>query len=304
MLENVVFVVVELIVFIISMLVLFFGIFFLVRHSKHISRNQNLYLISLTISEVILNSYHLYLKGVAMNYQIYRQKPFVAIEIFYYNTVWLVNLLTLLFLTLDRFAEVYLNIKYKIYITQRKTLFVISWMWITGLAAGVISILVERFGLLNPLKFSFTYIWPVLDSIILLNAIAVYLYIYKKLKECSHTDKTKVLNVSHQSYSNNADDDDVRRKKGHPRNRFRKRKFFIPVFIMISFFFFIYIPDMTSFVTTNFFNMKTDVDTMKRIFMIMYSMNMISDVMIYIIMQRGIRAIIVKKWETRCRNIK
>ena len=293
------FIIFEFIAFIITILIVLFGMYCLLRYSGLISRNQRMYLISYTTTDIFLSLYHLMVKIIDLINPMYKETSwFFAIQIFYSDAIWIVNILTLGFLTLDRFAEVYLNIRYEICVTRNMTLLTIFVIWIAGIAIGTTSISIDlSLPNIDMIFYEFfEYLWIVLSSIVLLNAISVYLYIYKKYSE----NQRKVSNVVNRNNlnSNNKIEHKIR---GTGRRHIKKPKVFIPLFIIVTYCIFVYIPDIVYIYGLKTMNNAYILD---RIFVILYSMNIISDVTIYILLQRGIRLSLLKRWQSRDRNMR
>ena len=270
-------------VFLITLFVLCFGIYFLLKCSKRMAKNQNVYLINFTMSEIVLTLYHILCAVVMASYPTEKSnKWFVIAQIMHYNTTWLVNLLTLTFLTLDRFAEVYLNITYEVYITRRKTMFIILGIWMLAFSAGISSVHVWIVYNFDILHYSLAYFYPILDLSLFVLGIVIYTYIYIK---CI---RSKV------STSSSPKEDTEENRTGTAT---KQRKIFVPVLIMITFTIFVFIPDMVYLLLINVLKITVATRTwLLWLFSVSYSLNMISDVSIYIFMQRGIRTMLLKRW--------
>ena len=276
------------------MLYLCFGLYFLIRYSELISSNQNLYLICFTTSEIGITGYNLLINVLYWKYAVDQDKLwFSAIDNIWHDIVWVVYSLTLFFLTLDRFAEIYLNIKYEIYITRKKTLYAILGIWLTALVFGLASFSFQYLNNMNSI-ISF-HVWLYLDIIILLSSIAIYSYIYRK---CAKS-KANVIHVSNQS---TVIDKDGHRNEANVQTRVKKRKLFIPMLITIVFFLLVTVPDATYLILKTSFKGKFDEDILDFTLAIFYSISIICDVTIYILLQRNIRTLVLKKWRTSTRK--
>ena len=286
--ENIGLIIVHYIVVVFALLTLCFGMHFLIHHSKGIRSNQNLYLISYTTTEIFLNVYHIFNATLLFIYPMYEDKFWLlAIRIFIV-IIWITNTVTLVVMTLNRFLEVYLNIQYEVYVTRRKTLFIIFGMWITGLVSSAVLLICLRF--LDNFTAIFydmlACLWTIIEIIVLLNGTIVYLYIYRKCRN----NRPKVSNVISQ---NNVNSDSNENRQ----NRFKKRKVFIPAFITITFFLFVFIPDTVSVIMNYTYTLAFDSLIGTIIYNISYAINTISDVIIYVVlMQRDIRTFLLKMW--------
>ena len=277
--------------FLIALIVHMFGIYFLIKHSKFISSNQKLYLVSLISSDVLLATHHVVWEFVLLRKpRLLSSSVYIITDIVHYDCIWIINLLTLIFLTLDRFAEVYWTLKYPLYFTRKRTFYLIKIIWTIGIVLSVIMTCLYYLKKINYPTVTFMYIYTILDTSAVLIAIPVYYYIYRTCVK----NRQKLPGTPKELKRNNTFIQDGPRnvlRKAHVR----KWKLFIPALIMTTFTIFIYIPDMTRFIKV--YLLKEDVPWLVKSSKMMYSFNMISDAGIYIFMQRGVRQIISKKFE-------
>ena len=286
--ENIGLIIVHYIVVVLALLTLCFGMHFLIHHSKGIRSNQNLYLISYTTTEIFLIVYHMFHVTLVLSYPMYNGKFWILAMKIFTVIVWITNTSTLVVMTLNRFLEVYLNIRYEVYVTRRKTLFIIFGIWITGLVSSAVLLICLRFlDNFNAILYNgLAYLWTIVEIIVLLNGTIVYLYIYRKCRN----NRSRVSNVVSQ---NNVNSDGNENRQ----NRLKKRKVFIPAFITITFFLFAFIPDTVYFImhlyATSSFNSL--IGTL--LYHIIFAINTISDVIIYVVLlQRDIRTVLLKIW--------
>ena len=282
------FVILDITIFILTILIHSCGTYILVKHKSLIARNQRLYLISLSTSEILLSLNHIVLDSA---YLLTPLKRWVAVmEIVHYDALWLINLTTIIVLTLDRFAEVFYNIKYDLYVTHRRTMQLVISLWILGTLTAVLFTVLYLIYAINYFDITYRYIYPILDTAVVLNALIVYTYIYFKI--ALHNKRIRHINIHRQDIS-----------LPHQLNtdQSNKQKFFVPILIVISFVVFIYIPDVIHFANMHILNEKK---WFRRVSTFLYSLNMLSDAAIYIFLQRNIRKFILKKLETNWRHIK
>ena len=89
----------------------------------------------------------------------------------------------MILLTLDRFLAVYLNIKYELYCTRKKTIVLLLAAF---LVANSFFAYVFVKNILNPWNYRrwlYLYVYPVFGFGFVIYACLVYLYIYKKIKK-------------------------------------------------------------------------------------------------------------------------
>ena len=130
------------------------------------------------------------------------------------------------------------------------------------------------------------YLWLIVEIIVLLNGTIVYLYIYRK---CTNN-RSKVSKVVSK---NNVNSESNKNRQ----NRLKKRKVFIPAFITITFFLFVFIPDTIALIMHYSSTLEFDGLIGTLFYNTMYSINTISDVIIYVVLlQRDIRTFLLKMW--------
>ena len=145
---------------------------------KHLgpAEDQRAYLINLSISEsgfCFSKMVHriLYL----FDYNVIALKMWIFQTGFFFTEVCFIMVL----LTLDRFMAIYLNIKYRQYITRRRVKFCIAGSWLLSLTVFLVSFFaVDIKYVLNLFTF---WIWPIEEYSFLIIAIPVYIYIFIKV---------------------------------------------------------------------------------------------------------------------------
>ena len=144
-----------------------FGIFILSKYPETMAVNQKNYLMSLSVSEVLLSINHIIMR-VTENYFPLELKSnwFRFISLYHFDCLWIANIYILFFLTLDRFCLVFYNLKYNGMFTKKRILMIITGIW--GFS-GVLSVIFMSlyFGThFDYLKFTFTYIYPFNDTLL------------------------------------------------------------------------------------------------------------------------------------------
>ena len=123
-------------------------------------------------------------------------------------------------ITVDRFLEIYLNIKYNIVWSPKKTMFVI----LLALTLSFLSLIPSYvIGLQKMIFFSNVYIFPILEAIFIITASVVYNYIIKKVLQYrrNNTRLRKQLQENH--------------KGVHHTNFKNPLKIFAPALIIVTF---------------------------------------------------------------------
>ena len=165
----------------------FFGLYLLhvIQHLGPVE-DQRAYLINLSISEcgfcfskmIHRILYMLDFNSIALKVWIFQTG-------FFFTEVCFIMML----LTLDRFMAIYLNIKYRRYITKQRVKFCIAASWCLSLLVFLLCFLVVDIEYVVNL-FTFL-IWPIEEFSFLFMAIPVYIYIFIKVHD--NKNRRKIL---------------------------------------------------------------------------------------------------------------
>ena len=145
-------------------------------------RNIQKYLIGiLCITEIVL-VINLLIRGVD---QFYPWSGFKIAILSGGTTVNLMYFFVMAFITLDRFAEIKLNLKYSLYCNTKKTIIVLVIKFVISLSLFVILLSVHFItnGEWDYERFLAIYLFPVFHGIFIISAVFVYSYIFTKLRE-------------------------------------------------------------------------------------------------------------------------
>lgn len=199
------------------------GIHLLTR-TRSLRVNQQTYLIHLSILEIIISLNQSIFLGISIFITSNTGLYFETYEIFVMiqtcgNIFTWVGLLFLL--TLDRFLEVWLNIKYEVYITAVFTKKLVSICYLVGFLCLLASLLVKFLTQWDPNVFMQKYAFRIMLSLMIVMFVSMYAYMYRKLRQ------------------------PIKRKQ--TKRRLKKRKTlrltaFIPFWIIITFFLFVCLP--------------------------------------------------------------
>lgn len=215
------------------------GLYILWKSRKSFSnKSQYQFLIHLSTSQILFVSLGI-VSRILIVYLNYSRVSFWLLSIQYVNSA-LVYFLVMIFMTFDRFFEIYLNIRYPLYWCEKYTKILLTIVWLVASVLVFPILLYPSFNEDLLSKFCFLYFYPFLESIILLSCLIIYTYIFTKLKktyvqpEIPNKDIKSIKN--RHTGSNN----------GH-RTYNRKRKtfaIFVPGLIVLTFILFIFIPDL------------------------------------------------------------
>ena len=193
------------------------------------------------------------------------------------STFWMYWVIMTL-ITVDRFLEIYLNIKYNILCSPKKTKTVLIIAIVISVLLLVPAFHVKKETLIS---FGILFCYPMLESFFIILALVTYLYIFKQVQR--HRKST--LKVQKQLRRNNRV---ITRM--HFGNRF---KVFVPSLIIITFIFFMCIPN-----TISLFILKGFVKPeLQGVVFILIPIGLVADPVIYIFSLKGIsRSSIKSAW--------
>ena len=192
------------------------------------------------------------------------------------------NILFMSILAIDRFGEIYFNIKYPVYISKPRLKIVLLLIWLVGTMSGMITLPLLIAVNEAVLGSIFTYIFPVLEGIFIIVAAGSYAYIYKKFYDA------KVYQRDHfKSQSNKV--------------KLNKKNFLPPFLILFNFMVFVIAPDTANLIL--FYIKRTGKLLHTNVLTILYIIGFINDAIIYIIFQRHLRKIFFKKLQWKRENI-
>lgn len=87
------------------------------------------------------------------------------------------------YITIDRLCDILLNIRYPVYWSERKVLYLIISSWLTGLALSVIFCLAYGLINLNYYQVLFTYYFPTFNVGFLILVIVTYSFIFHRYRK-------------------------------------------------------------------------------------------------------------------------
>ncbi|XP_047127212.1 uncharacterized protein LOC124808208 [Hydra vulgaris] len=191
--------------------------------------------------------------------------------------------ITMLLYTLNRFSELYLNLRYNLYWTVKrvKRSIIISW----GLAVSAsICFMASKVKIDKIYCISYKYVFPILNSLAALLISSTYLYISYK---CYHfLKKSKVIKAQ---LKQNA----FLGKQSFPVRKRTLRRYLMPTIFILNFSVFIVIPD--SIYCYKYLAEKKIEESFKIFVGLSYFIGFFTDAFIYIFLSPVIRANLLKK---------
>ena len=199
------------------------------------------------------------------------QKAANALYIFLFASVSKMYILIMFLITVDRFLVIYLNIKYDVLWSPKKTMIVLFVLIVFSALSLAPTYLI---GLKKAERIGSLYVSPILEAIFIISASAIYFYIIKKvlrnrkkMKQLQKQLKVNIRTVYH----------------AERHNRF---KMFVPTMIIITFVFFTVGANLVCLVA----QIKDAKSNLRKISMILFPIGFIADSLIYIFNLQSVRS--------------
>ena len=168
---------ISIVVRLVPMILHAFGLYLLVTvPSLNIKPNQMLLIMNLSVIEILL----VFCSWIESLLRIIlpHVTGFVYVDIVKATGVCFVYLATMTLITIDRFLEVYLNIRYSLYWSRKKMIMFITAIWILGSLATILITVAYHFYSIDYLKYCFIYFYPITEAIFLILSLLTYAYIF------------------------------------------------------------------------------------------------------------------------------
>ena len=247
------------------------------KKQKRLKGNQKMLLITLSVAELTYAVVNIGKLLCSLRNLINLNDVFFTLN--FVSGFWMYWVIMTL-ITIDRFLEIYLNIKYNILCSSKKTKTVLIIAIVISFLLLVPAFQVKKETLIS---FGILFCYPILEVFFIILASVTYLYIFKQVLR--HRKST--MKVQKQLRRNNRVINHM-----HFGNRF---KFFVPSLIIITFIFFMFVPNIISlFIHKGF--VKPEV---QGIVFILIPIGLVADPVIYIFNLKEIRRSSVKTlWST------
>lgn len=273
---------------IIPMIIHLFGIYLLWNHNADITRNQKVLLLNLSISELIVCSLTLS-EAVATILKGYKISEVIHLLYLSFIFSYILNMFAL---AIDRFAQVYLNIKYPLYWSKKKTIYLMAAIWISCVIVAFILLtyfFTESGQVVEEIDYIFdTYIYTTVSVSFLLTATFTYAYIVRKLlkKEALYSHQMAsgshpsavTHNVSSVSYSGSTLSVKTKRVL---KNRATER-LLLPTLLVVTFITFVVMPDFLHLLMIK--GVLPQSNTAYQMTFLLFNMGLVSDALIYILL--------------------
>lgn len=248
-------------------------VWLLQRKCRRVSESQRLFLINLSLSEILI-------AGIGLLRRLFALKTSQRID-FYMILVQntgciLAYYLIMIILTADRFFEVYLNIRYPIFWNGKRSRYIMCFVWLVSFIVSVISIAIQQSITIEEFfKFCYVYYFPIAELIFLIVATTTYSYVLKLIR------RNRLQRLS-TSVRFDMTECCINTGTQNRRKRVRKmRGFVVPTLLIITFILFVIVPDLIYFFS---YILKRPVHSiLDRLLPFIYYFGFSSDAFIYIL---------------------
>ena len=249
---------------------------------------QILFLINLSLVEGFVN-----ITGfISQITFFYIETSTIANEIYTY--IWVIDdtgisfiyFMAITYITVDKWLEILLSIKYFLYVNERKVKYLLTATWLIGLLFSIglsVAVGVFKIDYENVEEKLVKFYYPTFDFIFIIVLVVCYAYIFRQFKQ------TRVMPHQQQTSTTVA----VRQSTFLV---FRKSKFFIPFLLTLTYVLFVIIPDLLYlFIAVVNDNFSVELDTACYI---SYAVSDLVDAILYIFLYDDVRRLLWRKIKT------
>ena len=266
-------------------IILSFGIFTALLHAtglvlitrkkdRNINGNQKHLIIALSLTELAFVTSSIIFESIFYSSRSRADKVGLCFSLYNLIAVGIIYYFIMFAITLDRFLELRLNIKYHLYWNKNRTKntllfvsFIVNIAWIVFLFI-ILSYEQSTMGsnIQNKINQNFyTYFLPVINTMFVIFAVIVYSYIFLKLY--NNRRKEKALRKQ------------VRRNETTANNILRVNRYRVPFWIILTFILFCIVPDILQLIL---FDYPDFHDYIHSASYVLYRIGHIGDAVIYI----------------------
>lgn len=240
------------------------------QEDKNIRKTQKQLIISLSLTEVSL-----LIASAVEDYILKNSRVSQDFIMFYFNYMLTVlgqmYYVSMFGITVDRFLEIRLNVKYGLYLSAKKArLTLLAFFTILNLIYFTYLVLVvtyERYELTLQVQLNFQkYITPLNHITFIITAFSVYFYIFRRIHKNRKEDERLKRNVSSNAPV--------------ARQKFCLVKYLVPLWIIISFVLFVTIPNVMIFIYYAYSMSRRE--TLRDVIAVLFEIGCIADPLIYI----------------------
>ena len=304
-------------------------------------RNQDIIILHLSVSELFMCLLDIVQNILSRDDYVTVMTSRVKSYVIIVNCCFFVvpSFLIIITLTIDRFLEIYLNIKYQLYFNKKKLKVILTVHWVLGSILGTVLLVVRLTHGTHARLVIFMFIFPALQAIFLIIAIITYAYIYRKFRRKFKRLFIGKVTPAKEDLENSNLESEAKTAYGietngqtSPIKRYwiwknrltrvrklvitnvirrpvdkelkkpvlRRRNFFAPSLILFTFVLFVVIPDSLNLLFHYSKTLHWTEDT-QNILLCLYSIGFIMDGLIYIFLQKHLRVMFWKLFSRRKR---
>ena len=246
--------------------------------SQELGLTNKLYFINLSIAELVLS-----VTGIL--HRVLSKEIFSIIKMVQYLFGSCVMYLVMIFLTLDRFFRVYLNIKFQLYWSDFRTTVLLVTLWSFECVLFASAFLI---GVKHALYMA-SFIFPIFDFIFLVTAVSTYSYIFTKILANSREQNKARISAQTES-SNTSTTSTNTTNKNRTRGKLMIGKQFLSIFLLVlTFVLFTIVADGIHGYHFVFKKSTKVCPTIETMTIVMYSLSYTADVIIYVFGSKYVR---------------
>ena len=258
-------------------------------------RSPQTYLINLSISEGLMNVVEvmrLILKYIPVSNEV----STYCVEIRHYlliinfTGVWSIIYLSMVGITVDRFLNILLHVRYPVYWNISKSKRLTTFTWISGIIICSCVSLTHKFCMFQWENFFFLYVYSIIDLVFIVLGMLTYALIFLKYRR-SYVLQNQILQLSRLKIFKRASYKDALEEPKCIFEVFIKSQFFIPVILILVFIIFVTILDLVYL----FCGMNAH-DELKNKYLawcgISYAVCNVVDAMVYVFLQQNVRKLL------------
>ena len=231
----------------------------LLKNTTSFHVNQKMYLKQISITEILF----LVSQNIPLFLKVYGKDETSCYQ---YASLFVIGVTVvtwhgfMIFLTIDRYFQVRLNITYNVYITTKISKILICINWLVGIIIFISLSLINLTHINNILYICHTYILQACHGTYIVIFISTYVYIYVKIRV------GRKINV-------------MKPRQSCMTKRQKTR--FVPFWIGVAYILLILLPELTNYVLYNHVSRRNEV-IMVIVTMVMFDLGSLVDALIYI----------------------
>ena len=248
---------------------------------------QRLFLFHLSLSEFCLTVLEMIKRFIFIIVNSEANVITEYINVIQFSSASMVYYFTMIYMTSDRFFALYLNMKYPLYWSEKKTKRLLVVTWIVFILMAICLSFLYKYQLIDYNKVFYLYIWPITESIFLLIAFGTYGYIIRMIYNNNRSNSIKTIILQ----SNISIDATTVKPKA--RSIYSNSAFYLPTLLILTFVFLQVVPDVIIFFVM--ISGRTVSAGVSAGVFITYMFSILTDAIIYILLSPFVKRIFIRK---------